>query len=407
MQRRSLLTCVLLVLWILAGASHLTAEPAAKQAPSEPGGADVGHGPLSQPPRIFAAEGFSAQGVRALFYEGLPYRGKATRVLPGSASRRLTPVRSAGDGPRPRRRRHGLRQLGPPVELARLCGDRHGYLRLRARRHLRQVGTPRRRRPARLGRLRPDRRAPRGPVDLSRRRRGDPGHSLLGAQRRSIRPDRSDRHLVGRLLDLIIAGVDHRFKLAGAGLRLRLHQRHGFAKSVPDLGPSEGRAGCAGGTRRRIWQAPMPMLWVTGATISPTRWTPFRNPIACRRARARFASACACLTATAGRRGPEGDPRLRRQHPEGRRAAGEDHRPGPRRPAGLGHLREPAADPPRRAERDPGPGPLAESQVEIAGDPGTTNPPGRVIGTLPRARRSITSTSSTTATAWSARSTKS
>ena len=36
---------------------------------------------LSRPPAIYPAEEFEAEGVRALFYEGLPYEGKPTRVF--------------------------------------------------------------------------------------------------------------------------------------------------------------------------------------------------------------------------------------------------------------------------------------------------------------------------------------
>jgi len=36
---------------------------------------------LSRSPRVFPAEGFKAEGVQALFLEGLPYRGKPTRVF--------------------------------------------------------------------------------------------------------------------------------------------------------------------------------------------------------------------------------------------------------------------------------------------------------------------------------------
>ncbi len=38
-------------------------------------------GALSRPPRTFPAPGFGEPGVRALFYEGLPWRGRPTRVF--------------------------------------------------------------------------------------------------------------------------------------------------------------------------------------------------------------------------------------------------------------------------------------------------------------------------------------
>lgn len=36
---------------------------------------------LSKPPAVFPADGFSAEGVKSLFFEGVPYQGKPTRVF--------------------------------------------------------------------------------------------------------------------------------------------------------------------------------------------------------------------------------------------------------------------------------------------------------------------------------------
>lgn len=36
---------------------------------------------LSKPPQVYAADGFAADGMKAIFYDGLPYKGKATRVF--------------------------------------------------------------------------------------------------------------------------------------------------------------------------------------------------------------------------------------------------------------------------------------------------------------------------------------
>lgn len=50
-------------------------------------------GALSKPPREYPAPGFSAQDVRALFYDGLPWKGKPTRVFAWYAA----PERKAGE----------------------------------------------------------------------------------------------------------------------------------------------------------------------------------------------------------------------------------------------------------------------------------------------------------------------
>ena len=60
MRRRTLLPFVLPILWILAPASHVVAQPAAKQAPAGPVGPMWDMARLSQTPKVFAAEGFHA-----------------------------------------------------------------------------------------------------------------------------------------------------------------------------------------------------------------------------------------------------------------------------------------------------------------------------------------------------------
>jgi len=49
--------------------------------PSDPVGPMWDLEALSRPPAVSPAEGFQAEGVRAIFYEGLPFRGKPTRVF--------------------------------------------------------------------------------------------------------------------------------------------------------------------------------------------------------------------------------------------------------------------------------------------------------------------------------------
>ena len=48
---------------------------------------------LARPPRVYPAPGFTAEGVRALFYEGLPWKGKPTRVFAWYGA----PERKAGE----------------------------------------------------------------------------------------------------------------------------------------------------------------------------------------------------------------------------------------------------------------------------------------------------------------------
>ena len=48
---------------------------------------------LSRVPKTYAAEGFPAKGLKALFYEGPPYRGKPTRVFAWYGEPKLEPGR--------------------------------------------------------------------------------------------------------------------------------------------------------------------------------------------------------------------------------------------------------------------------------------------------------------------------
>jgi dienelactone hydrolase len=61
------------------------ADQVAKAPPPPPPADPVGPmwdlAALAKPPATFPAEGFSGEGVRALFYEGLPYQGQPTRIF--------------------------------------------------------------------------------------------------------------------------------------------------------------------------------------------------------------------------------------------------------------------------------------------------------------------------------------
>lgn len=57
------------------------APPSARKAPSEPTGPMWDLATLSQPPKTYPAEPLRADGLKGVFFEGLPYQGKPTRVF--------------------------------------------------------------------------------------------------------------------------------------------------------------------------------------------------------------------------------------------------------------------------------------------------------------------------------------
>src|SRR5262245_36942601 len=57
------------------------AEPAALRASEAPRGIPWDLDALRKTPAVFPAPGFEAPGVKGLFYAGLPWKGKATRVF--------------------------------------------------------------------------------------------------------------------------------------------------------------------------------------------------------------------------------------------------------------------------------------------------------------------------------------
>ena len=114
--------------------------------------------PMTLPPHALSvpdhtpAPDFQADGVKAIFFDGLPWKGKPTRVFAWVGVPKLEPGKKApgivlvhgGGGT-------AFDSLGAPLGLARLCRHRHGHLRLRTEGNLRQVAAARRRRPAGLG----------------------------------------------------------------------------------------------------------------------------------------------------------------------------------------------------------------------------------------------------------------
>ena len=76
-------------LWVLAGsltcwalvAAGAAESPKEARPPAEPSGPMWDMKQLSEPPKVYPAEGSQAEGVRALFFEGPASRGKPTRVF--------------------------------------------------------------------------------------------------------------------------------------------------------------------------------------------------------------------------------------------------------------------------------------------------------------------------------------
>jgi dipeptidyl aminopeptidase/acylaminoacyl peptidase len=69
--------CVLAALAIAGAVLSASAASFAQESPKTPW--DLTR--LSEPPKTYPAPDFQAQGVKALFYEGLPYKGNPTRVF--------------------------------------------------------------------------------------------------------------------------------------------------------------------------------------------------------------------------------------------------------------------------------------------------------------------------------------
>ena len=188
----------------------------------------------SKPTRVFA-------------YYGLP------KVAPGTKVPGMVLVHGGGGT--------AFDALGPALELAGLRGHRHGYLRLRARRLVRQAGSGTTHGgPAGLGRLRPDRRAGRRPVDLPRhRRRGSGPFAACGPSPRSIRERIGVTGISwGGYLTCIVVGRRSAVPLRRAGLRLRLPGRQfGLAaRTSRRWGRRNRPAGSAGGTLRSVCARP-------------------------------------------------------------------------------------------------------------------------------------------------------
>src|SRR4029077_4082632 len=77
------LNLTLPLVWLVIATSFCFAEPdtSASADSSKPAPAKFDVKPLASPPEVFATKDFAAEGVRAFFYEGLPFKEKPTRVF--------------------------------------------------------------------------------------------------------------------------------------------------------------------------------------------------------------------------------------------------------------------------------------------------------------------------------------
>ncbi len=240
----------------------------ASKAPAEPAGPMWDMKTLSETPKVYPAEGFqSTEGMRALFFEGPPYRGKPTRVFawlcvpkvePGKKLPGMVLVHGGG---------------GTAFDnWVKLWNDR-GYAAISMdtcgcvpkgtygnwQRH--DSGGP----PGwggfdQIDQPREDQWTYHAVADAIL------AHSLLRAQP-EVDPDRIGLTGIswGGYLACILAGVDHRLKLVAPVYGCGFTNEHGFAGSVAALGKDKGARWM------RWWDpsaylkdAPMPMLWVTG-----------------------------------------------------------------------------------------------------------------------------------------------
>jgi len=241
---------------------------AAAEAPADPVGPMWDIKGLSQPPKVYPAEGFPpTERVRALFFQGPPYRGKPTRVFawlgipkaePGKKLPAMVLVHGGGGT--------------AFANWVKLWNDR-GYAAISMdtcgcvpkgsyanwQRH--DLGGP----PGwggfdQIDQPREDQWTYHAVADAIL------AHSLLRAQP-EVDPDRIGLTGIswGGYLACILAGVDHRLKLVASVYGCGFTNEHGFAGSVAASGKDRGDRWM------RWWDpsaylkdAPMPMLWVTG-----------------------------------------------------------------------------------------------------------------------------------------------
>jgi len=248
------------------------AEQVAKAPPPPPPADPVGPmwdlAALSKPPATFPAEGFTGAGVRALFYAGLPYQGRPTRVfawigIPEHNEGERVPAMVLVHGGGGTAFDSWVRRWtarGYAAIAMDTCGCVPGGEHSKRPRH--DFGGP----------------PGWGGWDQINEPREDQwtyhavsaailGHSLLRSLP-EVDPERIGLTGIswGGYLTGIIAGVDPRFRLAIPVYGCGFTNEHGFAGSVKGLGDE-------GADRWMRWWDPsvylkdaaMPFLWVTGS----------------------------------------------------------------------------------------------------------------------------------------------
>jgi dienelactone hydrolase len=250
-----------------AQAEHIAKAPP-PPPPADPVGPMWDLAALSKPPATFPAEGFSAEGVRAVFYESVPYQGKPTRVFAwigipehkeGERLPAMVLVHGGGGTAFDSWVRRWTARGYVAISMD-TCGCLPGGDHGKRPRH--EFGGP----------------PGWGGWDQVNEPREDQwtyhavsaailGHSLLRSLS-EVDPDRVGLTGIswGGYLTCIIAGVDPRFRFAIPVYGCGFTDEHGFAGSVKGLGE-------AGAARWLRWwdpsaylgQAAMPFLWVTGS----------------------------------------------------------------------------------------------------------------------------------------------
>ncbi len=246
------------------------AEPAAaKKAPSDPTGPMWDVAALSQAPKTYPADPIRAEGMKGVFFEGLPYQGKPTRVfawigLPATEPGKKVPgiVLVHGGGGTAF---EAWVRLWTGRGYAAIAIDTCGAIPV-------HIADPKKWQHHDAGG--PQGWGGWGQIDDPREDQwtyhavADAllAHSLLRSLP-EVDPERIGVTGIswGGYLTSIIAGVDPRLKFAVPVYGCGFTNEHGFAKSVEDLGPE-------GGARWMRWWDPssylanaaMPMLWVDG-----------------------------------------------------------------------------------------------------------------------------------------------
>ena len=242
--------------------------------------------------------------------------------------------------------------MGATLGEARLCRHRHGHLRADPGGHLWPVGSGL-----------PGRAHGWGGFDQIDQPREDQwtyqavakivlAHSLLRSLK-EVDPDRTGVTGIswGGYLTCIVAGVDSRFKLAVPVYGCGFYRQTVFKDQLAKLSPEQA-------DRWMAWWDPsaylggagMPMLWVTGSND-------FAYTLNALQPSYRLAQGAAnplhpapdAARPRRSRRKPRGDPRLRRQHPQGRSTAPADHGPGTDGQERLGDVHIEGARWPRRS----------------------------------------------------------